>query len=481
LYLAATSASGASVTGHHWGLSSVSLWQAEDQQAAANLVRGLGVTHFRPSVRWEEVQPDGPNQWDWSALDATFADYRAQGARVWALLESRAAPWATDPSGLTAENASTADCPPLVLPARDAPITGSEPYYLFVRAAVARYGDVVDGWLIDNEPSESWSWAGDSYSYAAMARLAAAAIHDADPSASAVLGAIPADTCSFMVIADRLSDPSQEAFLVSYASRMWNRVVTMNQIRGLFDNPAFQVWERVEFYRQVLAAPGIDALAANVLGPPARGATASHLVWSYQDQMLTHAGGLRPLLYTEIDPYLSDQLALAQETTQLMIGSLASGAVRGQSYLLLSDGTLPDVPEPDSGLTTADLQPKTGYYAYQTMISQLGTATLGGALATVAPLTGYWFQTSEVRTVYALWASESTYADLSSVIPSSLVNITTMTGERFVYSTSCVPVDQGPSYLTAARPPRTRRPGTIKSDRLRSRATEGGRQLRLAR
>ncbi len=449
----AASPPGVQITGARWGVTSELSSQGAVLQQEISLIQGLGIADTRYSFRWSDVQPTDSSTWDWGRSDAGLYALWQGGFRVWAVVESGCAGWATDTGGRTAETPDTADSPPLVLPRLDEPITGAEPYYLFVRALVTRYHGLVDAWLIDNEPSESWSWAADSDTYARMVRVAAAAVHEADPDAVVALGSIPLNTVTLMVIADRLDDPAQESFIVSYASRMWGQPVTIDSVRLLFADSGLRFWERVEFYRQAMAAlPLVDAQAGNVLGLAARGALAPDIVWSYQDQMRAHGGGVKPLLFTELNPYLEDPLASARETTQLMIGLLASGAVRAQSYLELADGSVPTADDPNCGLVTPSLQPKPGYSAYRTLITQLWGRDLAGRLSAPAPVTGYWFQSAAGPIVYVLWAPSSTTVDLTSVLPQSEMTLVSMVGSATTVEASAIPVEPSPCYVTDTRP-----------------------------
>ncbi|MCJ7750370.1 MAG: S-layer homology domain-containing protein, partial [Armatimonadetes bacterium] len=407
----------------------------------------LGVTHFRPVIRWSDVQSDASSHCDWTKLDALFEEYRERGARALVLLNSGSAPWATDQGWVSSASELCTDFPPRILPALDEPIAGDEPYYIFVSEAVERYRDVAAAWLIDNEPSEPWSWAADAGSYARMARLGAAAVHDADPEAVAVLGAIPAGTMAAMAIADRLDDPTQEEFIVSFASRMWGYPLTIDEIRRIFDAPAFRVWDRVDFFRQALAVlPEMDALAGNVLGIHARGHLAEDLAWAYADQMQTHGGGERPLIYTEINPYLADETALAQETSQLMIASLETGMLLGQAYHGFVDDSVERMDEPNSGLVTKSLEPKTGYYAYRTLVSLLDDATEAGSVELAESVTAYQFRDDTGLTIYAFWATDAVELDLREVVGPSSVALVDMVGDPVVAGLDRVPVSPSPTY-----------------------------------
>ncbi len=438
-------------TPYRWGVTGVGPWPAEERQEVATLLTGLGANSFRSTIRWSDVQPEAAI-WNWEALDKCFAKYRASGAHAWVLLNSGDARWATDTSTLNEMSEDSTDCPPLILPGLEEPIVGNEPYYAFVAEAVKRYGDVVDGWLIDNEPSEAWSWSGDSYQYACMARLAAQAIHDTDPTAKVVLGAIPASTITTMVIADRLNDPSQENFITSFASRTWGRNVTMGQIRAIFANPNLGVWRRVEFFRQVLSVlPLMDAVAGNVLAAQARAGTAADIVWAYQDQMQTYGGEDKPLVFTEINPYLSEPLAAAENTTKLMVGFLASGRVIGQSFLEFVDGTV-DLPMSDLGLVTASFQPKASYKAYRTLISMLPATATGGKLDLSAPLTGYWLRDVSGATTYVIWSTAYGKVNLSNLFSGREVTVTDMLGAQTKAQSNSIPVAKTPIYLRLSAP-----------------------------
>jgi len=435
------------VAGHYWGLTGLIVDEYAEAPALEDLVSDLGVTHFRPVIRWSDVQPDASSHCDWTKLDALFEAYRERGARALVLLNSGSAPWATDQSWVSSASELCTDFPPRILPALDEPIAGDEPYYIFVREAVERYRDVAAAWLIDNEPSEPWSWAADAGSYARMARLAAAAIHDANPEAVAVLGAIPAGTMAAMAIADRLDDPTQEEFIVSFASRMWGYPLTIDEIRLIFDAPAFRVWDRVDFFRQALVVlPEMDALAGNVLGIHARGHLAEDLAWAYTDQMQTHGGGERPLIYTEINPYLVDETALAQETSQLMIASLATGMLLGQAYHGFVDDSVERIKEPNSGLVTQSLEPKTGYHAYRTLVSLLDDATEAGSVELAESVTAYQFRDDKGLTIYAFWATDAVELDLREVVGPSSVALVDMVGDPVVAGLDRVPVSPSPTY-----------------------------------
>jgi hypothetical protein len=441
------------IAGHQWGVTGIAAAEEYDDHAVAGLLAGLGATSARPTVCWDGVQPEGPDGWDWSRLDRLFQAYRESGRRAWVLIESGSADWATDTGWLNSDSELGTDCPPRALPRLDEPITGTEPYYVFVRELVARYHDVASAWLIDNEASEPWSYAGDAYTYACLARLAANAIHDADPDAVAVLGAIPVGTAAAMVIGDRLDDPSQEAFIVSFASRMWGYPLTISEIQAIFDAPQFRAQERVNFYRQALAVlPEVDAVAGNVLSIHARGELAADIAWAYSDQMLTHGEGLRPLIYTEINPYMSDEMALAQQTTQLMIGSLATGSVVGQAYHEFIDDSVERVPEPNCGLVTGSLEPKAGYFAYRTLISLLRGAETATPLSLPQPLHGYRFVTDRGATIDTLWAEQPTTVDPAEYAPSEVVALYDMLGGQLPAATDGLLVTPSPVYIVAGPP-----------------------------
>ena len=112
-----------------WGITGPALYQFQggERSSVLSLLEGLGLTTTRATARWSDIQPTGPQQWNWRQLDKLCAFYKTVEAQPWMMITSGSAPWATDVSQLTPDNETTADCPPLQLPQREARITGREP------------------------------------------------------------------------------------------------------------------------------------------------------------------------------------------------------------------------------------------------------------------------------------------------------------------------------------------------------------------
>lgn len=96
----------------------------------------------RLDVSWANVQPDGPDSWDWSRLDPVIEGARARGLRVIAIL-GYTPEWARVPG------CGTDKCRP----------ASPSAFSAFVSAAVARYRPLgVRTWEVWNEPNSAAFW-----------------------------------------------------------------------------------------------------------------------------------------------------------------------------------------------------------------------------------------------------------------------------------------------------------------------------------
>jgi hypothetical protein len=129
-----------------------------------------------------------------------------------------------------------------------------------------------------------------------------------------------------------------------------------------------------------------------------------------------------------------------------MVGSLATGRVLGQAYHQFIDGTVSRVPEPNCGLVTDSLQPKTVYHAYQNLISLLGSVVLASRLDVSQPLTGYEFESEEGARVLVFWSSGETEVDLTEILGPGSPTFLDMVGGSLEAPPDRVPVGPSPIY-----------------------------------
>ena len=138
-------------------------------------IAATGVRWLRVDLDWSFVQRDGPEEWDWTRIDAVIREALARGLYVIGLLAYTPG-WARPPG--------TSDKHPPVDPDR---------YASFAAAAVRRYGDAgVRHWEVWNEPniSEFWEPRPDPERYATLLAQAAEAIRASDDGATVLAGGL---------------------------------------------------------------------------------------------------------------------------------------------------------------------------------------------------------------------------------------------------------------------------------------------------
>jgi len=143
----------------------------------------LGAGWTRVTFRWNEIQPDGPDQWNLPITDEQLALELSQGRQVVGLLVN-APGWATDlgrgvgvPQGLYLGHTDPENL-----------------WCSFVRALVARYAGRIDHWIVWNEP-DVWdtyhqSWGGSVEDFAQLLRVSYGVIHETNPDAVVHLAGI---------------------------------------------------------------------------------------------------------------------------------------------------------------------------------------------------------------------------------------------------------------------------------------------------
>lgn len=349
-----------------FGLSGFDLPPGQSPGVMAKQIANLGVTHLRPVIRWDQIQISA-DRWEWLAWEDFFNRLSANGGRAWVVLHTGRATWATNRNYSKAGITPTTNYPPL----------DYDRYGAFLRALAQHYGALVDVWLIGNEMSEGYSYAGDAASYLRLIETTAAAIRTVKPDATVVLGAIPVFTAATMVLTDRIGDPVQQQWCIDYASRMQGQPLSFDQIYAFLLRPENAY--RIDFYRQALSLlPELNGLAGNVGPDLTRGARAADVIWTFADQMREHGGGEKPIYITEANPQLADSQTAGQEFTAFARAAIATGKVSGLAWLQYADS----VEYPNIGLVTAALKIKPAYLAYKNLIAEYRSVKKRGGFFT---------------------------------------------------------------------------------------------------
>lgn len=155
--------------------------EAYEAPAAAS---ALGAGWERVTFRWNEIQPNGPEEWNVVPIsDAQLAAEIAQGRQVVGLLLNTPN-WATDwergpgvPRGL-------------YLPIEDPANT----WAVFVRSIVGRYAGKIDHWIIWNEPdipnTQHMSWGGSIQDFIQLLKVAYTVAKQTNPNAVIHMAAV---------------------------------------------------------------------------------------------------------------------------------------------------------------------------------------------------------------------------------------------------------------------------------------------------
>lgn len=148
----------------------------------AELVSELGVSWVREDLHWHRVQPR-PDVWDWTFTDAALRALLSRGINVLGVLGPSvgwATPYRNDPPNDVSYYAPDPDA-----------------FVNYARGVVTRYRRYVKHWEIWNEPDHPFFWrpAPDPAAYANLLIRTAAAIREADPEATILIGGVnPFDT-----------------------------------------------------------------------------------------------------------------------------------------------------------------------------------------------------------------------------------------------------------------------------------------------
>jgi len=156
---------------------------AVETYAAPTAASALGAGWTRITFRWNEIQLNGPEEWNVPISDATLSTELARGRQVAGLLVTTPG-WATDvgigpgvPQGL-------------YLPTDD-------PHNMwanFVRTIVGQYAGRIDHWIIWNEPdipdTQHMSWGGSVEDFVQLLRVAYTVAKETNPNAVIHMAAV---------------------------------------------------------------------------------------------------------------------------------------------------------------------------------------------------------------------------------------------------------------------------------------------------
>lgn len=136
----------------------------------------LGAGWTRITFRWQEIQPDGPDQWNGPLPDEQLALELSLGRQVVGLVIGTP-DWAADPArGLGVPRGLYLD-----------PADPRNLWAVFLRDLVGRYAGRIDHWIVWSEPDvwegPSQSWGGSVEDFAQLMRVSYAVIRETNPNA----------------------------------------------------------------------------------------------------------------------------------------------------------------------------------------------------------------------------------------------------------------------------------------------------------
>ncbi len=164
------------------------------ENATAPIMRGLGATLDRVEVRWDEIEPS-PGEFQFDRLDRLIAAAERWNISVLAVVDGAPA-WAVDrPERVGAGPPRALDQPALLPTGKANP---ANPWSYFLWTVATRYGNRISAWEIWNEPNFRDFWRGSPQDYALLFQVAHAALHQANPRTTVMLGGMVVDDGSFL-------------------------------------------------------------------------------------------------------------------------------------------------------------------------------------------------------------------------------------------------------------------------------------------
>ncbi|MFJ8463588.1 cellulase family glycosylhydrolase [Streptomyces swartbergensis] len=148
----------------------------EDLGAALDDAAEVGVRWVRTDLSWENIQPDGPDEFRWGLFDRVVTAAAERDLEVLPILVSTPR-WAR-PAGCTDEQCRPAD---------------PEAFAGFAAAAASRYAPRgIHTWEVWNEPNliNAWKPTPDATTYTTVLRATSEALRRTDPTSYIILGGL---------------------------------------------------------------------------------------------------------------------------------------------------------------------------------------------------------------------------------------------------------------------------------------------------
>ena len=167
--------------GVHAYLGYAPWYDAERWEDITAKLAGTGADWVRTQILWSNVQPDGPETWNWSIYDEFLSIFNDYNLNI--VVTVRFIPlWAVDNECDVADDKKIKACPPENLTY----------WEIFLTELVNRYGtngrNYVKYWEIRNEPDLKTDWYGNMTEYYKLLSTAYDTIKEADPNAKILIG-----------------------------------------------------------------------------------------------------------------------------------------------------------------------------------------------------------------------------------------------------------------------------------------------------
>ena len=314
----------------------------------------LGVRWVRADLAWDDIQPSGATDWEWSNFDRVVAATTARSLHVLPILAYTPV-WAR-PRGSSSDKA--------------APVNPNQ-FSAFARAATQRYSSLgVHSWEIWNEPNvvSFWQPAPNPGAYVTLVQVTAAAIRSVDSQARVISGGLAPTATSG-------GDISQLDFLTAFCAHGGLQYVDAVGYHPYSYpvppgyNAPWNAWAQIatttRSFKSVLASYGAPGkkIWLTEYGAPTNGPGVGATLTNYKlDQSPDH-----------VDEAL--QAEIATDSVALAAASSIIGPLFWYSYQDL--GTDPSNAENFYGLRRFDGSAKPAYGALQTAIAVARTSATG--------------------------------------------------------------------------------------------------------
>jgi hypothetical protein len=328
-------------------LEDPSVWTDAQADAALDDAKAIGTQWIRLGVSWRQVQPSGPDSWDFTFPDKMIPKILSRGMNVLVQLEVPTPNWAL-PTGSTN---------PLSLPTDN-----TAAFENFATAMAQRYSPLgVHSWEIYNEMNFKYTAA----QYGPVLRAAHAGIHEIDPNATVMVGGL--------ATSDATSLEGPIPFVQSLYSHGYGPD---------FDAVAMHpyTWIRPFTYNNITNWSQMADTSPSVHSVMAANGDADKQIWITEFGFNTWSA--TDSKATEANQALWVQEAYSRAQTYDWAGPLFW-------YSYRDDGTAHTTSENFFGLLRYDLSPKPAYFGYQdvpNVADNTGTTSLSFTLDQTAPL-----------------------------------------------------------------------------------------------